>query len=1060
MDLLGKIDVSGVAFKNENTVALVNINLDFSLWRCTPSPEFQPVGSALTIARKQEAETGELHRTACKLGFLFAEVIPDTPKLFKAFGTRVSEILSCPGINPQGTERDGPFQAFIGADCTSIWAAATSGRSSIGVLLLACMLADAWDAKSATSIWVELIEERRRKVQIDLNNGKLVNPHTNLASQQSYHRPELAAWDASARSWLRRAAASMKFQHTQLDLIAQNLNIPYPIGGSTYENVVLTWTRAMEVLENILQNTPQQACDRAVIRGISAWNLFPDLLVFQKEATKVSFSDSLFPNLALLSLGLEYKGQPSENFIRWSLALSHLKYYGDPVTVRSYEQLNRIHMPQFWLVVLGALFRRWEVVHTDFDAAMRWFVELGKVLSQVTSDCARISWLLRLCSAVTDIDGEDRNTAVMLVKYGWRRGTVFLGGSSGRGKHLAFFGLCSPRVMQALGCNTTIDAGIDYLRQVATSPRLNLEASDAIISYRSYIKGYQYTEWVTIYPVEGQFAGWDDYLGTWLHIKRLEFKVNNKIKRQLEERRRYLESIGENCIIVTEEKYLPDMQGGGTPTRSDMGELWWEIAPKLFDGYSDLTFFKAKGSWANLSHGFNLWVRKQKLMDIGFASGFQSRLQDAELAEVFLSDGIEWLKAARSPNMILRYLLAAPTESLKPVDCESQLFTGCPQPVDCGLALPTESSPEPVQCGLELPTEFSPSVLLAFEDTFDFTNYSRAPECTQNCLYLVSSQFRQPFDLLESLLALEVAANIYQTMPQATVSLQIIEHSLTTAKWFCPPAAAERSAEEYFKRMTRAELFACVGMFESGRFNIEPSDLADVIALCSEDSIYVADILLSDPCANPPELRIRHLVGNVGQSGMVCLVSPTRPRIRQIGHDALLVSHPVFDGACTDSFKGTSLHLSFTNWKVPLDPGPKGEIDQEIFLLESVVSVQEQGRWVADIDVLGVERSRKSGMIDTISFSDCDCHESREPLPSKHWDAVSIGSWEELLDQPPCTGVVQTSNNEVARLAAVSILAQKDMASETAVLKGARFCWKCCRTMYSRAENRPHIIIL
>jgi len=56
MASLGRISNSAVSAINENTVALVNINLDFSLWRCNPSPEFLPIGSALTKGRRREAE--------------------------------------------------------------------------------------------------------------------------------------------------------------------------------------------------------------------------------------------------------------------------------------------------------------------------------------------------------------------------------------------------------------------------------------------------------------------------------------------------------------------------------------------------------------------------------------------------------------------------------------------------------------------------------------------------------------------------------------------------------------------------------------------------------------------------------------------------------------------------------------------------------------------------------------------------------------------------------------------------------------------------------------------
>jgi len=368
--------------------------------------------------------------------------MPSTPKLIKAYGQRVSDILSRPDANPQGTESDGPFQAFVRADCTTIWAAATSGPSAICVHLLACILADAWDAKTATSIWVELVEHRKRQIQAELDDGKLINPHTSAAAQQPYSRSELASWDASARSWLRRAGTSMVVWRTQFALITENLTVPYPRGANVYETVIATWTRAVEVLEKLLDNLPQEACDRAVIRGISAWHLYPDLLVFQTKATKVSFKDALFPPSAILSVGLEYKGQPSDNFVRWSLALSHLKFYGDPVPVRSHEQLNRANISQLWLVALGAIFRQWDIPYAGFDFALRWFEELGNKLRQNSlGKLPQLSWLVRLCSTATGLDGEMRKVATMLVKYGWRRGAKFLGSEIIQNSYLSFLGL-------------------------------------------------------------------------------------------------------------------------------------------------------------------------------------------------------------------------------------------------------------------------------------------------------------------------------------------------------------------------------------------------------------------------------------------------------------------------------------------------------------------------------------------------------------------------------------------------------------------------------------------
>ena len=662
MASLGKITNSAVSAVNENTVALVNINLDFSLWRCNPSAEFLSIGSALTTGRRKEAETGQSHRTACTLGFLFHDTIPSTPKLIKAYGRRVSDILSRSDINPQGTESDGPFQAFIGADCTSIWAAATSGPSAICVHLLACMLADAWDAKTATSIWVELVDQRKRQIQADADEGKLLNPHTSVAAQQPYTRSELATWDASARSWLRRAGTSMRVRQTQFALITQNVTVPYPRGANTYEAVIATWTRAMEVLEKLLDNLPQEACDRAVIRGISAWHLYPDLLVFQTEATKISFKDPLSPPSAILSVGLEYKGQPSDNYVRWSLALSHLKFYGDPVPVRSNEQLSRVHISQLWLVSLGAIFRQWEIPYAGFDFALRWFEELGGKLRQDRlGQLPQLSWLLRLCSAATGLEGERRKVATMLVNYGWRRGAKFLGSDAIPDRCLAYFGLGNTSPMRALGHDNDADSGIEHLRHVCLP--LMLEAHHGIISYFTKLAGEDYTEWATIHPIEEHLAergntglakSLEKRNVRWLHIALPEEQGRREhIQRLLELRRAHLEANGEKCIIITQEEYM--LGTHGTASRN-ISERFWENPPNLFAGTTPVQLKHIFGPWSLLTVFYEVWVTASKY---DACMGNLALLQESGQGQlVSPEEALSWLRAAPSARQVCGYLLA------------------------------------------------------------------------------------------------------------------------------------------------------------------------------------------------------------------------------------------------------------------------------------------------------------------------------------------------------------------------------------------------------------------
>jgi len=179
--------------------------------------------------------------------------------------------------------------------------------------------------------------------------------------------------------------------------------------------------------------------------------------------------------------------------------------------------------------------------------------------------------------------------------------------------------------------------------------------------------------------------------------------------------------------------------------------------------------------------------------------------------------------------------------------------------------------------------------------------------------------------------------------------------------------------------------------------------------------------------------------------------------VRSAGYDPSLVQHHAFDGIRRDNLAGTSLHLSFTDWKMPLDWEMTGEIDQEIFLLESVVSVQQASRWIADIDVTRIEKERPF-----VFESNCDgwCGTDGSDGKRQHGelgDAVSMSSWDELLDPPPrqTVSVLHARDNWVARLAAVSILCQKEHGHCIAILPATGLCWRCFANTFSDPE--PHI---
>lgn len=199
MASIGRFAVAAAAATQDTTLALANLNFDFSLVKMEAPLEYRGLGTALSTKRKRDAEEGSTHVTARKLGALFADDLPHTPNLSRAYGLRVSEIAEIPKYNPRGSVSDGPFAEHIGADGTSIWAAATSGRGAMAVHLLACLLARMWPGPKAISIWSEIIDARKSLLQSRLDEQGF-HIGTATACQVHVGRVKLAEWDASARS--------------------------------------------------------------------------------------------------------------------------------------------------------------------------------------------------------------------------------------------------------------------------------------------------------------------------------------------------------------------------------------------------------------------------------------------------------------------------------------------------------------------------------------------------------------------------------------------------------------------------------------------------------------------------------------------------------------------------------------------------------------------------------------------------------------------------------------------------------------------------------------------
>jgi hypothetical protein len=245
--------------------------------------------------------------------------------------------------------------------------------------------------------------------------------------------------------------------------------------------------------------------------------------------------------------------------------------------------------------------------------------------------------------------------------------------------------------------------------------------------------------------------------------------------------------------------------------------------------------------------------------------------------------------------------------------------------------------------------------------------------------------------------------------------------------------------------LDRHESFSCIALFDSGTVDLSPEDFKHSFALCSEDTIYVPAVVLSDPFTRVPGYEMKSITGNIGRQGISILVPPFEPRIRELSNSYNLVLHETYDFKREDNFRETSLHLSFTDWTFPLATTEDSRmIDHDAQVVEAVISVHDRGRWVADIDIFEVNFQ---DMLRFKPVASCKGNHSQD----YNFDYTSIDSWEELLDEPSSVGVFRAHKNWAARLAAVSILSRNgDGGHNFGILGPEPFCWKCLEKEFEK----------
>lgn len=483
---ISRLTTSLASVNNKNTLALATLNFDFALVKLEVPAEFNGLGATISRKRKVDAEEGAVHKTARRLGALFGELLPPTDDLFRAYGTRVSEISSLTHINPCGSpEKSGIFASHVGADTTSIWAAVTSGSAAIAVHLLACMLARTFTGPEAVSAWVEIVQMRKEIIMDQKRSGLYANEHQAAvsAAQQDISRADLANWDASARAWLQSADEAKKLQHKQTTLILHNASLPVNNEPETYASVIKAWVDALEAMNSLLRGVPQRVQDGTALVAISAWHLYPDMNVYGGSCVEVKQNDPLFNRSAFLIVGLQ-QTQHETKSVYWSLPLACLQYYGHPVrTTRNFSREgSRVSPEEYAYILLGCIFDGWQQFGMTNEDGEKWLLRLATVSKLENIDRpmkGKRAWLTYLLSAARRLswaDEAERKVAQQLMSLG-RRQSSYL-----RGRYdipRPIFGLSQVDVLIQLLRGS--EERVFFLRQLSIG--LKLSGSGFMINY-------------------------------------------------------------------------------------------------------------------------------------------------------------------------------------------------------------------------------------------------------------------------------------------------------------------------------------------------------------------------------------------------------------------------------------------------------------------------------------------------------------------------------------------------------------------------------------------------
>ena len=296
------------------------------------------------------------------------------------------------------------------------------------------------------------------------------------------------------RAWLQTADSAHRLQQSQLKIIAQAFTGSLPSSPDIYASVKAAWYKAMITLDKLIEGVPQDIQTPQVLLGLLAWHIYPDMNVVSGVPKHIIQNDPLVNTGGIITLGLESSSK--ERGISWSLPLSHLRYYGEPVlSISSLEQASsRVSFTQLLFVAFGSLTKAWCKKGETPEELDAFFVELYEYLSRnfrpVYKSQEIPKWtrlLYRAGKAYIDTNGQERSEADRLVALGRRRATSLY---SEKGQDFPKAFLLSDREVYFNLLKGDNESKISWLREQLTSDTVDMKIDEALIQYRVELSCY------------------------------------------------------------------------------------------------------------------------------------------------------------------------------------------------------------------------------------------------------------------------------------------------------------------------------------------------------------------------------------------------------------------------------------------------------------------------------------------------------------------------------------------------------------------------------------------